>query len=243
MLKKRIAVFSMFLSLITIGCLGLSASKAVVFKSPEEAITYYFEGLAQADANKILQACAINEMSEKFRFDLFVERMTVLMPMQFLSPADSPLYIEINKMQLSAQILNRVKIFSYSLLSSEEVEEGKAILIDTERTNIFIKDVDPKRLSQMELQKIGLPYTSLMDNPKYLENAAKVAHTYGADESTERVALFLFEQNYYYLGFALLRYGENWKISDQVSQLAGTNILGAPQKTTVEEFEYLINND
>ena len=95
----------------------------------------------------------------------------------------------------------------------------------------------------MKLIKIGIPDKALMDNPKNLENESKLAIIYGADESTERVALFLFEQNYYYLGFTLFRYGENWKISDQISQLAGTNILGAPQKTTVVEFDNLVNND
>jgi hypothetical protein len=45
----------------------------VSFKTPEDAITHYFEGLAQSNINKILQACAINEMAEKFRFDLYTE--------------------------------------------------------------------------------------------------------------------------------------------------------------------------
>jgi hypothetical protein len=51
------------------------------------------------------------------------------------------------------------------------------------------------------------------------------------------VALVSFEQNYYYLGFTLLRYGTNWKIANQVSQLAGTNVLGAAQGITEAEFE------
>jgi len=227
--------------LITVGCYGISTAQNVVFKTPEDAINYYFEGLAQADSNKILRACAINEMSEKFRFDLYTERLAVFMPLQSLSPTNYPLFIETNKTQLSAQILSRVKIFSYSLLSSEKVDEGDPILIDTERTNNFINAVDPKRLSLIKVQKIDRPHKTLMDNPKNLENEAKIASIYGADESTERVALFLFENNYYYLGFTLLRYGENWKISDQISQFAGTNPLGAPQKTTVDEFEILVN--
>ena len=65
-----------------------------------------------------------------------------------------------------------------------------------------------------------------MNDARYLENAARLASIYGADESTERVALFSFEGNYYYLGFTLLRYGDNWKISSQTSPLAGTSALG-----------------
>jgi len=66
---------------------------------------------------------------------------------------------------------------------------------------------------------------------------------YGADESTERVALFSFEGQDHYVGFMLLRYGDNWKISRQDSPLAGTNALGVPQKTTPAEFKKLISSN
>ncbi len=218
-----------------------------VFNTPEEAITYYFEGLVEADAGKILQACAIDEMSEKFRFDLYTERLSSFTPFISPAPSDYPMFVEMNKTQQSAQVFNRVKIFTYSLLSSEEVGEGKTIYIDlesdTERISNFMQDVNPQRLAQLEVKKIELPDETLMNTDRYLENAAKLASLFGADESTERVALFSFKQNYYYVGFTLLRYGENWKISEQVSRLGNTNPLGAAERTTVEEFESMINND
>jgi hypothetical protein len=216
----------------------------VTFKTPEETITYYLDGVAQNNISKILQACAINEMGGKFKFDLHVERLGgVMVPGQFLSPTDYTFYSEINKMTVSSQILNQVKFFAYGLLSNEKVDDGSPILnMDTERVNKFIKDVDPGKLSSLEIKKIGLPNKTLMNDPKYIENAAKSARDYGADESTERVALFSFEQSYYYIGFTLLRYGENWKISSQSSPLAGTSVLGTPKKTTVEEFESMINS-
>jgi hypothetical protein len=215
----------------------------IVFKTPEEAILHYFEGVAQSDAEKILQACAVNEMSKNFKFDLYTERLKVLMPVQFPAPADYPFYIEANKMQLTAQIFNSVKIFAFSLLSSEEVGEGRDIIIDTKRTNAFIQDVNPERLARLEVMQIGLPNEDIMNNERYRETAAKLAAIYGADESTERVALFSFEKNYYYVGFTLLRYGETWKISGQVSPLANTKALGTPEETTVEEFESMIKGD
>jgi PBP1b-binding outer membrane lipoprotein LpoB len=239
MQTKRILILMVCLALLTAGCSG----SAPVFKTPEDAITHYFQGLAQSDFNKISQACAINEMSEKFKFDLYTERLGYLIPFQAQAPAEYPLYVEINKTQLSSQIFSRVRIFAYSLLSDEKVAEGKVVQIDAERTAAFMKDVDPKRLSGLELKKIGLPNKSLMSNAKYLENADKMARAYGADESTERVALFSFGGNDYYVGFTLLRYGDNWKIRDQTSPLANTNALGAPEKTTAEGFERMINGD
>jgi hypothetical protein len=103
--------------------------------------------------------------------------------------------------------------------------------------------VDPQRLASLELIKIGLPDKTLMNSDKYLENATQIARVYGAEEHTERVALFSFEQNYYYLGFTLLRYGDNWKISRQTSPTADISTLGIPEKTTVEEFEQMINRE
>jgi hypothetical protein len=227
------------------GCSGTASSpiSSVTFKTPEEAIAYYFEGIAQSDAQKILQACAINEMGEKFKFALYTERLRALLPTQSLSPTDYPLYVEANKMQLTSQILTRVKIFAYSLLSHEDIAEGKTIVMDTERINNFMKDVDPKKLSGLEVKKIGLPDKTRMSDAKYLENAAQLASIYGADEYTERVALFSFDGNDYYLGFTLLRYGENWKISSQTSALSNANALGAPEKTTPDEFERMINSN
>jgi len=253
MQKKRVFVLIVFLALMTAGCSRTGATAAapdtassVAFKTPEEAITHYFEGVAQGDIQKITQACAIDEMSEKFKFEQSTERLRVFLPVESESPAEYPLYVEINKTQLSSQIFSRVKMFAYSLLSSENVAEGAAIQLDaggTERMSQFTRDVDPRGLAQLELKKIGLPDKKIMNDSRYLANAAELASIYGADESTERVALFSFKGNYYYLGFTLLRYGDNWKISSQTSPLAGISSLGTPQKTTVEEFERMTSSN
>lgn len=218
----------------------------VVFKTPEEAITSYMEGVAQADLSKILQASAVNETSEKFRFDLYVDWVKVFLP-SYLAPTNYPFYVELNKAQLTSQILGQVRLLIYSLLSSEDVANGGPIKMDLKAAGTFIKDVDTKRLAQLEVKKIGVPNKTLMDGDPYRQSAAKHALVYGADESTERVALFSFEQNYYYVGFTLLRYGDSWKIIDQISAVANasyhTDSLGAAQKTTIDEFNKMTNGN
>ena len=253
MRKKQIFILIMFPVLFTVNCSKINTTRTtstaqapdqaidVAFKTPEEAITYYLDGVARNDIPKILQACAINEIGSKFKFDLYNERLGA-MNLQYLSPADYPFYSEINKMYLSSQILNQVKNLSYSLLSSEKVDGSPIYPANAERVNRFIKDVDPQKLSKLEIKKISPPNKTVMNDARYLERAAKIAGGYGADESTERLALFSFEQNYYYLGFTLLRFGENWKISDQVAPIANTDPLGTPKKTTAEDFENMINH-
>lgn len=238
MQKKQISILILFLVLFTAGCSRIDTSRTA-FKTPEEAITYYLDGVAQNDIHKILQACAIDEMSGKFKFDLQAERLGSINP-EYLSPTDYSFYSEINKAYLSSQILKQVKFLSYSLLSSEKIE-GTLFRADAERVNRFIKEVDPRRLSKLEIKKISAPKAAVTD-ARYSEIAAQRARSFGADESTERLVLFSFEQNYYYIGFTLLRYGANWKISDQGSPIGGTQSLGTAQKTTEEGFESVINN-
>jgi hypothetical protein len=210
-----------------------------VFTTPEEAIAHYLEGVAQADIHKILQACAINETGERFRLDLFAERLGAINPLIELSPSDYPFYVELNKLGQSSRILGQVRALVYSLLSDEEIN-GMPVKIDAERVNKFIRDVDPSRLVQLRLLKIGIPKSELMRNDRYRENQERLAAIYGADETTERVALFSFEQDYYVVGFTLLRYGENWKIIYQSSALSGTSFNGIAEKTTLAEFNEMI---
>lgn len=244
---KKTLIFALLWVLL--GCSGTSVPgkvKGVTFKTPEEAITWYFEGITQADARKVLQACAIDEKAAGFRFDLYIEHVGYFLP-STLSPANDPLYVEVNKMQLAADSLNRAKGLLYGLLSDEEVAkefgEHRSIKMNPEMATAFMNDVDPRRLAQLQVHRIDLPRRKLMQRDSYQKRAARLASIYGADERTERVVLFSFEQNYYYVGFTLLRYGENWKIEYQVSQMAGTSESGVPQKTTVEDYERLLSGD
>jgi hypothetical protein len=241
-LMACLALLTVFLSGTVTTAMPPTQATEVVFKTPEEAITVYLEGVAQGDFAKILQACAIDEMSENFKFDLYIERLRAFVP-QAPSPANDPFYVELNKAQFSAQIANQVKNFAYGLLSTEEVSEGKTIIMDVDRAITFMKDVDPNRLISLKVKQVGIPNKTRMNSARYLEIAAKIALVYGADESTERVTLFSFEQNYYYIGFSLLRYGENWKISSQASPMGNTSVLGVPTKTTEAQFETIINGN
>ncbi len=248
MQNKRVLLVMACLALLMAGLTGtvitatapIQASQAS-FKTPEDAVTAYLEGVAQGDLSKILQACAINEMSENFKFDLYIDRLRAFLPFQAPAPSSYPFYVELNKAQLSAQITGQVRILAYSLLSSVKLD-GMTVLMDIDQATAFMKAVDPKQLAGLAVNQIGLPSKSAMSSTRYQDNAAKLAHVYGADESTERVALFSFGQDYYYVGFSLLRYGDNWKISSQTSPLANVPSTGQAQKTTVQQFENMISN-
>lgn len=217
-------------------------SPPIVFTTPEEAITHYLSGVVAGDVEQILAACAIDEMATNFHFDRYTARVGVLPPTQALAPADYPLYIEMNKAQLTAQLLGRVKILTYSLLAEEPVMDAAPIRVDEARTAQFISAVDPQRLATLTVEQIALPNATVMASELYQENTMRAALVYDADAWTERVALIGFEGEYYLLGFTLVRYGEGWKISEAVSPLADTNPLGAAEPITIAQFETMTSS-
>ncbi|MEO8607621.1 MAG: hypothetical protein ABI690_07055 [Chloroflexota bacterium] len=244
MQKKRILILITGLALLLTAIGGASLAAAppnqtstVTFSTPEDTITSFFEGVAEGDFSKILQACAINEISENFHFDLNIDRLQAFLPSQSYAPTDYPLYVELNKAQIASRIASQVKILAYSLLSTQDIDYSLMTRMDVDTALSFMNEVDPSRLANLEVQEIHLSNPKHMSDTRYEENAVKIARVYGADDSTERLALFTFEQNYYMLGFTLFKYGETWKISSLSSPIANTTELGGAGKTTKEEFE------
>ena len=86
MRKERILLLIVCFGLLSAIGFGANASAqaqsddGVVFKTPEDAITLYMQGIAESDIDKILQACAIDEMSENFNLNLSTARIEVLDP-------------------------------------------------------------------------------------------------------------------------------------------------------------------
>jgi hypothetical protein len=103
----------------------------------------------------------------------------------------------------------------------------------------FHAQVNPARFSNIKMIDVNFPDPDYERHERYLENAVKQAATYGADELTERLALFDFEGQTYDVGFTLLRYGDTWKVANQSSPLSGMTSLGTARTTTVEEYEAL----
>ncbi|NIO21383.1 MAG: hypothetical protein GTN76_11760, partial [Candidatus Aenigmarchaeota archaeon] len=161
--------------------------KEIAFKSPDDAIVHYFDGMVKNDIRTILEACAINEVGENFKYDLFSERRGAMTFVATLSPTNYPFYTEINRASLSSRILSEVRMFCFSLLSSEQVNGISISPVDSERVNRFIREIDPGRLSNLKIERICFPVKYLENDARYLERAGKIARENGADEATERL--------------------------------------------------------
>ncbi len=216
------------------------ASPSALYSTPEAAITAYLDGVKQQDISAIFAASALDEPAEQFDFQAYADRLQAMPLVTSPAPAEYPFYAEMNRVRRQNEILSQVRNLAYSLLSAETIDGGIIANPGSERVQAFVTDVDPSRLSGIELVQIGAPSPNLLTSTRFQENAAKQAAIYGADELTERVALLSFEDKDYLLGFTLLRYGNSWKVTYQTSNLAGTSALGTVEPTTPEEFAGLI---
>lgn len=207
------------------------------YATPESTISEYLAGVASQDIERILSAAAIDETSEGFDFASTVDRMGAFIPFAMLAPSEFPFYVDINRVKQRDNILRQVQVLAYALLSGEEIDGRPIRPVDAFWVASFVLRVDPARLADIEVVDIQPSDPTFMADPRYLELTNENARQMGADEMTERVVLFSFDGELYDLGFTLLRYGDEWKISRQSSALSGIDPLGTARPTTLEEFE------
>ncbi|MCA9835716.1 MAG: hypothetical protein KC422_02330 [Trueperaceae bacterium] len=230
--------------LLPFATLCSAQTDTVIFETAEDAITHYFEGLTENKFSKVLEACAVNEIAENFDFAFNVQTMGNMMMLEpSPAPSNYPFYAELNKVQIASAIARQVKFFSLALLSATELNSLPIMNVNEASTAAFIEQVNPESLAGIELKSIAIPNQEATEKDFYLQISSRVAQTYGADEASERVALFSFENDLYFIGFRLLRYGNSWKILSQDSPLAASEPTGTPKKITPEEFDALISGN
>jgi hypothetical protein len=210
---------------------------AISFPTPEDAVRHYLAGVVGGDAGMIREASAIDEMSAGFDFVAQAERLQAMELTNSLAPAEYPLFADIDRALMSSRILGQAKMLVYSLLSTETIDGQIIVPADRARADAFVTQVDPSRLGGLTVQDIRYSNPHFEHEPKNLENAAKQAAMYGADELTERLALVDLDGKLYEVGFTLLRYGDDWKISSQSAPLGNTPVLGTAVPTTREEYD------
>jgi hypothetical protein len=202
------------------------------FANPDDAARAYLAALAEADIDAILAATAVDEMSDGFRFDLQADRLQAFQPVTMLGPNDNPFLREIDRAQLTWQILNQVRSFTYGLLSDINMDGTVIVPFGKEEADAFAAQLDLSQLADISVTDVQFPNPELEHNPTYLQNSARVATIYGADEITERVATFTYGGEPWQVGFTLIRYGDQWKVMSQSAPLANLPFTGAPQRVS-----------
>jgi hypothetical protein len=207
--------------------------------TPEGAVAAYIDGVIRQDFSAIIAATSVDNMSKGFDFVAQVDRTRSLSPF-VPAPASASLFVDINKANFTAEIARQVQFLAYGLMTTSEILDGKTIPMDAAKAAEFASVARADRLASLALVKVGIPKPASMNSKVYQLYAVKIAKVYGADASTERVAVVSFEGLNFLIGFSLLRYGEHWTIRSASSPIAGTDSLGAPKRMTLEEFEEML---
>ena len=213
------------------------------FATPDDAVRHYLAGVSAGDAAMIVEASAVDEMSHGFDFAAQVDRLKAMELTNGLAPAEYPLFADIDRAVVSARILGQAKMLVYSLLTSETLDGSIIVPADRARGDAFVSEVDPSRLAGLSVQDVRYSDAKHENDPRVLENAARQAAIYGADDLTERLALVDLDGQLYEVGFTLLRYGDDWKVSSQAAVLGGTPVLGTAVPTTREEYDQKTSGD
>ncbi len=81
---------------------------------------------------------------------------------------------------------------------------------------------------------------SILESEQNVENFTKQAKLYGAEEMTERIALYELDSKTFLGGFGLFRYESGWKIVRLYSNLAGMSSYGAAEPASMETYVSLL---
>ena len=219
----------------TAGGAASAAPSSVVRTTPEDAVRQYLGGVAANDADKVLDACAIDEVATHFQFDLQAARLSAIVPTTFLLPSSYQFYAGLNRYGQAYPIFAELRGLAYSLLSSKPVDQI-ITPVTADQAQQLITDLDPSHLAGLTVVSVKFPVAKFATDAHTLSAFAAEAKVDGADELTERLALFQLNGQYYAVGFTLVRYGSDWKVLNQVSNLAGMPTTGAAQQTTPGDF-------
>jgi hypothetical protein len=219
------------------GVLAQSSPPSTGAATPEGVVGAYVEAIAANDVESILAASAAEEMAAGFDFQAYAERLQAMTPVMGMAPSEYPMFGALNRYQQASQILGQVRNLAYGLLSDERIDGTVIAPVDAERIAAFVAAVDPARLVGLHILDVRIPEPEAASSARYLDNAARMAAVYGADEMTERLALVELDGDTFGLGFTLLRYDDEWLVSNQWSALGGTSALGTAEPMSREEFE------
>ena len=95
---------------------------------------------------------------------------------------------------------------------------------------------DPSRLRALKVVRIDQPGKAVVNTPEMIAMHKRHASFHGADDQTERIALYQLGDQHYWSGFQLLRYGKRWVISQLFSAFVPGSGPGVG-KTTPAEYE------
>ena len=208
------------------------------FATPEEAIEFSTEQVADGDAAAALTAWAGDTQAENLDLVGTLERLRAFLPSDTTSlPSDDAFFVELAKTTRTGTAADQYRRLTLSLLLPEEVDLDTTTIL--EPGDVSAQDIadalDSSRLASLRAERIDRA-----DGPENAaDHFAEMAALVGADEAREYVVLYEWEGETYLGGVSVLRYGDEWSIAGLTATLAGTP-FGTLEPTTTDDYEDLV---
>lgn len=212
--------------------LGSEGSAERGFDSPEEAVTFMIDRLADVEVGEASEAFAVETVVEGYSFEAQAERLRSVMFTTWL-PQSSDGYQRINTDVRRGEVAVELRSLIRSVLAPERDQTRTTPLDDDLTAEELADELSPEPLSELAVARVDAIDRS---DAAYLENLEQQGAIFGADE-LRMVAMLLDTAEGQVMGGAtVVRYGDQWALLSLTAPILGTPVVGLE---AVTEEEYL----
>lgn len=214
-----------------------SASPGVVTGgTPEEIIEIFLDALKEQDAETMLACFYLEELTERYSFPKYVDRLETFIPLTFMGPVNSQFYRELALSERKGELAKQIRFFTWSILLAGDEEWGDdyggvdfsrpKTGVDDDWAEEFGDKTDPERLGRVRVLSIDENNPEIQRGKSYQDVSSKNCRIYGVDDWCERAALFDCGGDLFCKGFTLVEFDGQWQIFQLNAALLGESAYG-----------------
>lgn len=185
---------------------GRGADRA--FDSPEEAVRFMVERLADGDLGAAAEAFAVDPVVEGYDFEAQADRLQVLQFDAWL-PGGSAGYDDLNREVRRGEVAVELRSVVRSILAPD-VDYTQTVPVNEEQTAADLAaDLDPAPLSEVSVVRVD---EADRDDDRYRKTLELQGAIYDADELRTVAVLVDTAEGQMMTGVTAVRYGDDWAV-------------------------------
>ncbi|WP_447644011.1 hypothetical protein [Nocardioides zeae] len=205
------------------------------FASPEEAIEFSTESIADGDAGAALSAWSSEAQARGSDFVESLEYFAAYAPYNpSILPGDDELFAGLGSAARTGGAADQVRRLAYSLLVPDLSQDQTTPLSDDDAPSAdeLRDDLDSSRLDGLRAERI-----ERIEGPERLtETYERAARLVGADERREYLVLYEWEGETYVGAVGVLRYDDEWSIDALSSPIVNLS-PGTLEPASEDDFD------
>lgn len=192
------------------------------FDTPQEALDYFVDAVADMDYEKALTAFPIERAAENYNFYAMVNRVQAWMPTyQMVVPGGSEGNKQLNQHFLTASVERQINNFIFSFFAAPDLRAGVPLPGEDVIRELF-KDYNVEDIKKLKAVQMIFAEEELQKKDVHQENVKKTAEIYGGDTLEDYIVTYQIGSNAYMGGVEFIKYGEKYYIWQLSSPIGGT---------------------